>query len=211
MPGVALGPKPLAGRALAGIAILVLLLSLLVPGASAQPGPIERVHLIPLGDVFELDYDGLVDHYQQRFGIPIQVEDPLPLTGRDIDWGRGQVVAEQLIESMRAGYPSLDGDPAALLIGITEYDMYIRDVPDWRWAFSLRTGGRFVVISSARMDPANYLLDPDPELLHLRLRKMITKSLGLLYFRLPLSDDPTSVLYHSILGLEDLDAVGEDF
>jgi len=44
-----------------------------------------------------------------------------------------------------------------------------------------------------------------------RLQKLVTKSIGLMYFGLPLSDDPGSVLYRNILGPRDLDRMSEEF
>jgi hypothetical protein len=44
-----------------------------------------------------------------------------------------------------------------------------------------------------------------------RLQKMVTKSIGLMYFGLPLSDDPGSVMYRNVLGPRDLDQMSEDF
>lgn len=40
---------------------------------------------------------------------------------------------------------------------------------------------------------------------------MLTKSIGILYFNLKPTDNPRSVLYSNVLGLEELDAMGEDF
>lgn len=197
------------------LVLLALLASVVLLGASphvaAQAARPQRVYLVPLGEIFALDYQALVAYYQRQFGVALTVLDPVPLTLAEVDLQRGQLVAEALLARMRAASPDQDREPAALLIGLTEADMYVREVPDWRYAFADRREGRYAVISSARMDPFNYGGEPDPELLHARVRKMITKTLGLLYFGLPLSDDPRSVLYRSILGLDDLDAVGEDF
>ena len=44
-----------------------------------------------------------------------------------------------------------------------------------------------------------------------RLQKMVTKDIGILYFGLPQSDDPKSVLYKDVLGPMDLDRMSEDF
>jgi hypothetical protein len=44
-----------------------------------------------------------------------------------------------------------------------------------------------------------------------RLRKIVTKDIGILYYGLPQSQSPKSVLYSQIMGIEELDAVGEDF
>ena len=44
-----------------------------------------------------------------------------------------------------------------------------------------------------------------------RLRKMVTRDIGVLVLRRPSSDDPHSVLYYEILSVPDLDRLGEDF
>ena len=45
----------------------------------------------------------------------------------------------------------------------------------------------------------------------IRLCKMVTKDIGILYYGLPQSSNPHSVVYNRILGIEELDAVGEQF
>ncbi len=67
------------------------------------------------------------------------------------------------------------------------------------------------MVSSTRMDPVNFRQPPDPALLHTRLRKMISKNIGIMHYRLPQSTDRNSVLYGPILSLADLDSIGEDF
>jgi hypothetical protein len=41
-----------------------------------------------------------------------------------------------------------------------------------------------------------------------RLRKIVTKDLGILYYGLPQSQNAKSVLYNQIMGIEELDQVG---
>jgi len=48
-------------------------------------------------------------------------------------------------------------------------------------------------------------------LLNIRLRKMVTKNIGVLYYELPTTDDPRSVMYDGINSVEDLDNMCEDF
>ena len=97
-------------------------------------------------------------------------------------------------------------DPEAVIIGLTDVDMYIES-EDWRYAYGLRSMGTLAVVSSARMDA---LGAGDARQLQ-RLRKMVTKNLGILYYGLAPSTDPRSVLYRDILGPQDLDRVSEDF
>jgi len=96
------------------------------------------------------------------------------------------------------------------VIGITPFDMYIRE-KSWQYAFSFRQAGRFAVVSSARMNPVSYGSPVDSALLTSRVKKMVTKNIGVMYYKLPLNNNPRSVLFRSILGLEELDRVGEDF
>jgi predicted Zn-dependent protease len=186
------------------------------PGApvsvvSGRSPRLARICFVPIGEPKTLDLVELASHYQERFGTTIGILPPIRPKVSEYDILRRQLIAEELVALMRRSYPTLDADPTTLLIGFTEADLYIRSVPNWDWAFAGRMEGRFSVISTARMDPFFYREEPSPELLNTRARKITTKTIGLLYFGLPLSSDPRSVLYDSILGLDDLDAIGEDF
>ncbi len=61
------------------------------------------------------------------------------------------------------------------------------------------------------MNPRFYGLPADGELLSSRLEKMVAKMIGVLAFRRHESSDPRSALYGSILGVDDLDFMTEQF
>jgi hypothetical protein len=61
------------------------------------------------------------------------------------------------------------------------------------------------------MDPELQGLDPDPALRMRRLQKMVMKTIGVLALGLSQSPNPRSVLYDSILGVDDLDYMTQDF
>ena len=44
-----------------------------------------------------------------------------------------------------------------------------------------------------------------------RLQKIVTKDIGIMYYNKSASDDPHSVLFSGILGIQELDQVSEDF
>jgi predicted Zn-dependent protease len=111
---------------------------------------------------------------------------------------------------MKRSNPKLVADPNAILIGLTDEDMYIRK-KNWQFAFSYRTQGRFAVVSSARMNPVNFGGPADDELLDSRMRKMISKNIGILYYQLPANRNPKSVLYGGVMDVKDLDNMSEDF
>src|SRR4029077_6428605 len=133
----------------------------------------------------------------------------IKLDSSDVDTTRRQLIAENVIDSMVRAYPTYAADKSAVLIGITRQDMSPRSM-DWRYCFGWRTAGNTGVVSTARMEWQDPALPHDPSLLSVRLRKMVTKDIGVMYFGMALNANPKSVLYGGVKGLEDLDQTGED-
>jgi YD repeat-containing protein len=169
-----------------------------------------RVYLVPLGAVESVQLEGLPEYYRQRFGLEVTLLPSLSIDASVENPKRRQAVAERLIGGMRAAHPQLSDDPKAFLIGVTEKDMYI-DAYQWKYAFGLREEGRFAVISTARFNTRSYLGGLNPEIAQVRLRKFLTKNIGIMYYRLDLSLDPTSVLYGDIGPASDFDLMSEEF
>lgn len=169
--------------------------------------PGRSVYLSPLDGFPVAMLEQLADFYAVRYDLRVEVL-PAADAGGAWDPTRGQMVAEDALGVIRTAYPE-GTDQAAVVIAITHQDLYILNRPDWAWAFGWREQGRLGVISTARMLSGTELFPED--FVMARLRKMITKYIGVLYFELPQSDDRSSVLYGNILGLGDLDAMGEDF
>ena len=167
----------------------------------------KAVYLAPLDDFPAEMLHELADFYAVRYDLAVGV---LPPADADGAWdpARGQMVAEDALGVLRTAYPQ-GTDDAAVVIAVTSRDLYILDRPDWAWAFGWREEGRLGVISTARMLWGNELFPED--FVAMRLRRMMTKYIGVLYFGLPQNDDPASVLYGNILSLEDLDGMSEDF
>jgi hypothetical protein len=124
---------------------------------------------------------------------------PLSVDRTMFDRARSQLIADELIAAVRSRYSALARNPRARVIAITAQDMYIKARRDtWRFALSLRSKENSVaVVSCARMDSAYLGHTPDEELQRSRLRKMVTKNIG--------------VLYGNVLGLDDLDYMSEFF
>ena len=177
--------------------------------AFVPPMPSGRtVHFAPLGAFPAADLEDLATFYAERYDLEVQILSPAAIPRVARDAARDQLVVETLIEALRAAYPEAR-DPSRVVIGFTSDDVHIRERPDWTWAFGMATEGHLAVLSTARMGP-----EPGPfghQLETARLRKMVTKYIGFLFFDLSLSSDPHSVLYNNILGVPDLDAMGEDF
>jgi YD repeat-containing protein len=168
------------------------------------------VYLVPLGKPQSLISADLLSYYRQKYNLELSILAPVPLPTWTKDEVRHQFIAEELVEAMKRAYPQFANDPDAMLIGVTDEDMYISEM-DWSYAFSWRQEERFAVVSTARMDPVFFKQPADPRVVERRARKMITKDIGLLYYRLQPSYDFSSVLYNSIDDVEDLDYMGEGF
>jgi len=179
-----------------------------LPELKPRGGPI---YFVPLGAPDPPSLDSLAAYLEQRYQLRLVKLAGLPLDESVVDNHRRQLVAEALIALMRRAYPREAEDGSAVLVGITAHDLYIAGHAKWRWAFSYRTDERFAVVSTARMDDAAWGGKPDPLRIEVRLRKMVTKNLGMLYFGLDQSSDRRSVMFGPILGLGDLDSIGEDF
>jgi predicted Zn-dependent protease len=179
--------------------------------ACATPSSHRRdadVYLMPIGQVPADLVQSLTLYCAQTFHIVCAAAPEIPIDPRYIDRKRKQIVVEDLLVTARAAAPLLSDSSASLVIGLTAADIYTEDM-NWRFALSAREGYRSTVISYARMDNADYGLPVDHELLKARIRKMIAKTIGLQVFRLEVNDNPQSVLYGSILGVPDLDAIDE--
>lgn len=170
-----------------------------------RPAVASKVYFQPLSTYPIDDAVELSQHYKQKFELDIDVLDPLPIPDTAIDPSRGQAVAEQLIDQIKTA-EVLRRDPNAIVIGLTDVDMYIAKL-DWRYAFNLRSDGHLAVVSTAVMHEGG----ANHDLLMRRLQKMVTKNLGILYYGLEGNDDPGSVLYRDIGGNRELDRMSEDF
>jgi predicted Zn-dependent protease len=176
------------------------------PARGAPP----HLYLMPIGDSGSL-LDDLASQVKLRFHLAVTV---LPQRSPDraaYNDFRRQFEADKLLESVRQAQPTLANDPDVRLIAITPYDLYWNGKPEWRFTFGVREENRLAIISYARMDPVNLGDPPNDEVLRSRLRKMLTKDIGLMCLGLAMNDNPRSALYGNVLGVDELDVMTEEF
>ncbi len=172
----------------------------------------QQIFFVPIGDFPLADLKTLADYYHRWLKVEIEILGPIPIEEAVVDRVREQLVAETLIASMRRALPQLANDSNAILIGFTTGDMYPLSMGNWRFAFGWRDPRqRAAVVSTARLDFINLAASPDVARPEVRVRKVVTKDIAILYYGLGVSNDPRSVLYGGIMGIEDLDAVSEEF
>lgn len=172
---------------------------------------LRNVYFVPIVEAPMDDINDLVQHYREKLGIEVHVLPAMMPKSTDIDTARGQLIAENVLESMARNYPEYEKNKSAILIGITALDMYPTE-EKWQFCYGWRDPElRKAVISTARFN-WQYPGEPVEEAsMTQRLRKAVTKDIGLMYFWKPLNHNPKSVLYDGIMGIDDLDRASENF
>ncbi len=180
----------------------------------AQPSLIARrndvrIYIVPIGGVQGLGLEELPEFYRSRHGISVQLLDPIPLEPKARNDARKQLIFAELVQLMHARYPQLAKDKSAFLIGVTDEDMYIQSV-NWNFAYTAYNAPRRAgVVSSARFMPNP--LAGNETLLRARVRKMVSRTMGVIVFSLPPSNDPSSVMYRDLYGSASVDLMSDSF
>ena len=170
-----------------------------------------KIYFVPIGDFPSDDLETLAKYYRHKYDVDITVLKSIPVDASTRDESRRQLMAENLAASLRDSLPEFVIDPKAILIGFTSEDIYPTS-KGWQFAFGWRLGSsRTAVVSTARLGLIYAGMPLDLHISDTRLRKIVSKDIGILYYGLPQSQDPKSVLYSQIMGIEELDQVGEDF
>jgi predicted Zn-dependent protease len=170
-----------------------------------------NVYFVPIGNAPISEIQELVSHYQQKFGLQSMVLPVFVPTASDRNTERQQLISEALAASMHTAYAEYLQNNSSIIIGITSEDMYPLS-EDWQFCFGWRIGEtRSAVVSTARM---NLEYENEPVAVAnvtARLQKVVTKDIGILYYHKNASNNPRSVLFNGILGIQELDLVSEDF
>lgn len=162
------------------------------------------VYLVPLDLNPQQSLSWAGSYYKAKFGIDVRVLSPIATTPAEYDLTRHQLIADKCVDLILRSHKELAIDPFAVVIGVTSRDMFISDY-SWKYAENLREGGRFGIVSSARLGPTDYPGKWNKELLNSRLQKMLSKNLAMLFFGLPLSNDYTSLLSGGVLSGRQID------
>jgi hypothetical protein len=168
----------------------------------------DTVYLVPLDGVSPDEVATVAAFFRARYGITI-VELPATSIATAVNLHRGQVNIDSAFLPLASAFPEASG-ARAILIGITARDAYLNERPDWAWAFGGRRGDhRMALISTFRMGSAAQ--PASMALRDIRLRKMIGRYIGAMYYGLSFVSDPRSLMYEDVLGTDDLDRMAEEF
>jgi YD repeat-containing protein len=136
-----------------------------------------------------------------KYGLSVTVLPPKALDRSAWNPTRRQYIAERLNEQIQRDHPALAADPDAYLIGFTDAAMY--PVHNrWSSTFTYRQRPRTAIISSRGMGDTfmeHWRADAVPAAhLQARLRRILLKDVAILYWHLPLNNDPTSLLGNTL-------------
>jgi predicted Zn-dependent protease len=142
---------------------------------------------------------------EARYDVPVVAWRRIDVASRTLDAARQQLVADELVSALRRVYPA-SGD-AAVVIGITDYDIESTSL-GIQHMFAFRDSQHYAVVSSAQMG-ANGFDRVRGHSRHERVRKLVARELGFLYFKRSESTDPHSLLRSMMWRLHDIDALRE--
>ncbi len=180
--------------------------SMSFPCQYVVPDPPRRrpVYIVDLGARATVTAAELGAFCHDKLHLTAELLPPLSADAVTEDVQRHQLIVEDVIAQARQRYSDVVGDPDAILIVLTDRDMYVRQL-SWQFAFSFRGDDQVAVISTARLNPAFYGAPEDRTALWLRTTKVLLRNLSVLYYRLPSNGDPASLLHKSAPSVDALD------
>jgi YD repeat-containing protein len=150
-----------------------------------------KLYFVPVGRQV-IPIQALADYYLEKFGAHVTVLPQVEVQASDCFPERGQCGAEDLEAEMTAAYGEIARNPDSVMIALTDEDIFPRE-RGWNFTYSWHSA-RIGIVSSRRMDPAFWGEAPNEATRLANTRQMLTKYIALLYYHVPPSFDPTSVM-----------------
>jgi YD repeat-containing protein len=170
-------------------------------GGNAKPEDLEahgKLYFVPMG-AQAFPAESLAAYYTHKFKIEVSVLPKVPVGNMTYDATRHQYIAEEMILDVKRAYPRIARAKDSVVLILTDDDIYPRSL-GWKFTTSFRSEGRFAVVSSRRNDPSfdSTGKPADPETKLAGVKRTISKYIGMLYFHLPVSSDPTSIMHQPL-------------
>ena len=172
-----------------------------VHGDVLRPDELEahgKLYFLPMGRQ-AVPVESLAAYYRDKFEIEVTVLPEVAIDSTAYDSPRRQYIAEEMILDMKRAEPKIARAADSVIIILTDEDIYPRSL-GWEFTYSFYTGYKFAVVSSHRNDPAFWdsTKPHDAGKQLAGMKQMLTKYIAMLYFHLPHSFDPTSIMYQPL-------------
>ncbi len=162
-----------------------------------------RIYLVQLGPNHgHYSLEDLAAWLHTKYNLDVQLLPDMALDPSTWNPVRHQYVAELLYDRMKSEHPQLADDPNAYLIGFTDASMF-SVYHDWSSSFTQRDMQRSAVVSSSGMEDRwwermGVSARTSDRRLQQRLRRILLKDVAMLYWHLPVNNDPTSLLHQTM-------------
>ncbi len=164
---------------------------------------VQKIYLIPVGDVNKSYIEKLIATLQEKFGFPVEIGKGIDDIQFTYNKKRKQYHSTLILDEIRKGIPK----DALKVLGIADEDLY---VPSLNFVFGeADLDGSAAVISLARLKQDFYGLEPDEALFEKRTLKEAVHELGHC-FGLRHCSDPRCVMHFSN-SLQDTDIKSSSF
>ena len=123
------------------------------PAALAPKVGGSKIYFVPIGAFPDEQLQPLVRYYHDKYNLEITVLNSIPVDPATRDQSRQQLMAENVVASLRTAVPEHANESGAILIGFTSEDIYPAS-KNWQFAFGWRQDGA-AVVSTARLGLSN--------------------------------------------------------
>jgi YD repeat-containing protein len=168
-------------------------------GAVVKPEELQaqgKLYFVPMGKQ-AISAESLAAYYRQKFNLAVTVLPPLALKPETCVPSRNQCIAEEMIIEAKRAYPRIAHKTESMFIVLTDEDIFPRSL-GWEFTYGLMPSAHAAIVATHRMDPG-YWGDPPSQTAKLAsARQMLTKYVARIVFRVPISYDPTSVMYQPL-------------
>jgi hypothetical protein len=170
-----------------------------------------QLYFVSIGELPQVNIERLANYFGRKYGVQIRTLASLAITDemRQPGFPNTRPVADKVIRVLKREKATVAFNSKAIVIAIIE-DMNVTDSKR-RYDFSYQLDERFALVALESIRPTTFCEPANQDLLESRLRKVIAKNIGFLYYRLPRSERPASVMYSSVDCVDELDQMGEEF
>lgn len=175
-------------------------------GPVARPDELKgkgRIYLVQMGEHRDpYSMDDFAKWLHAKYALDVQVLPAMEIDSSAWDEKRHKYVAELLEAQLKQNHPDLAQDEDAYLIGFTDRIMYSTEEM-WDSTFTQRDRLRAAIISSDGMKDTPVQLqyfgsEGAVDRFQARLKRILLKDVAVLYWHLPVNDDPTSLLHNTL-------------
>ena len=171
-----------------------------------NPRPVARnrcIYLVQLGrHKAHYSLNDLANWLKLKYELDVEILPSMDAENAAWNPARHQYVAELLYDRIKAEHPDLAADPNAYIIAFTDASMF-SVWHSWPSSFTQRDMKRLAIISSANMEDTwweqiGISSRTSDRRLQQRLQRILLKDVAILYWHLPVNNDPTSLLHQTL-------------